>query len=254
MAYGMRCSFPMGPGGHLCAVPWEDQMRTGAGISYLSDAWQYSSLAGFSGSISDAISHAAAIAKDLDAGTWTLARAENDVDMGCALVELKPAAGFVPMIDSQLSSATAASVMTPEESAAYERGEYELPPHMPSESLKIYIDDAGMAGFFWSYLWTITGVVDEDPAIAPIEEAQSIFMSRFPASNADAIPADEINVEHIELRYAYSFAKDAPGEYRLVPVYDFVGTSTYCDRDGIPMSFMTVNALDGSIYRRDRSM
>lgn len=246
--------FADGTRGQLTATSLDEECDWARGIHYRSDAYEQNSLAGFTGSLDEAVADASTLLTRLDAGTWTLHSAEADPTMGCAILVFRPAMGQVPMIDWNLSSATGASVMSEEESAAYQRGEFELPDGLVSEKISVMYDDTGLAGFFWSCPWTITGVVEESPDIVPIEDAQDIFMANLDENNGDGIPADEITVDRVELAYAYSYAKDEPDACRMIPVYDFLGSTTHYAKEGYPISWMTVNALDGSIFRRETSI
>lgn len=254
--YGLKYDvlFADGTTGRLAAWPRKNDEQIGASVYYESESWKNDTCAGFTGSLENAVRDASAKVNRLG-GTWTLADAKMDEQMGCACISFRPAVGNVPMIDARLSSATGASVLSSELSEAMERGQYELAPRLWGESLTMYYDDTGLICFEWHDIWNVTGTVEEAPVLLSVEDAQNIFIASFVDNNGDSIPANEINVDRIELGYAYSFAKDAPGEYRLIPVYDITGSTTFYDHEnGYPISFMTINALDGSIYRREISM
>lgn len=254
--YGLKYDalFADGSTGQLEARPAEERPAGfGGSICYRSQAWENQPFAGFTGNLDDVVQEATRIAGGLGLGTWTLDGAENDEELQCAYVRFRHAVGFVPMIDDRLSSATYPSMMTSEQSAAYERGEFELPVRLASETLKMFYDDNGLVAFFLESPRTITGTVEEAPTLLSLEDAQEIFLSGFADNNADNIPASDIDMDRVELAYAYAYDQDT-GEMRLIPVYDFAGALARDNWDAYPMSFMTVNALDGSIYQRERSM
>lgn len=116
----------------------------------------------------------------------------------------------------------------------------------------MYYDDTGAVGCFWSDIWNVTRTVDTPSALLSVEDTQSILVDNFAQNNGDSLPADEITVDRIDLGHAYSFVEDAPNEYRLIPVYDITGSTTFYDREnGYPISFLAINAPNGYISSAD---
>ena len=98
----------------------------------------------------------------------------------------------------------------------------------------------------------------------PFEEIQQIFREMIQKKYSDFAQAGidmKFQVEEIRLGYMRVMEKGNPTEGTMVPVWDFLGTRTmnhtnsdepYTETFGGPFeSFLTINAMDGTVIDRD---
>jgi beta-lactamase regulating signal transducer with metallopeptidase domain len=161
----------------------------------------------------------------------------------------------------------------------------------PAEMLYMVIDDTGIVELNWTSPAKLTGTVTDNAAILNADEALERFCQQFLIQNAPKPKAEtdsrdvqngavtdedikqmDVTVDRITLGMMRVPAKDKPGEYMLVPVWDFYGsekitysrpiadlakgkgqTKTEETVDHSIMSLLTVNAIDGSVYNRGKS-
>ena len=129
------------------------------------------------------------------------------------------------------------------------------------EKLEISIDKTGVIGFKWINPVQVNEVINNNVEILPFEDIKNIFMKQILINNTYQ---EEGNIEHIEINIKRTtlglvkIAKKNSDEYMYVPAWDFFGTITeeyiddmgsYTD-DRYGISFMTINAIDGSVIDR----
>ncbi len=129
-------------------------------------------------------------------------------------------------------------------------------PHDP-ESLDIYVDDTGIVRVEWRNPSEEAAVLSEHVALMPFDEVvkkakENMFFKNYTAYGSTA----EISITSIRLGMMRIALKDKPGEYLIVPVWDFIGDQKYSfddhdDPEPFDQSFVTINAIDGSMIRRD---
>ena len=140
----------------------------------------------------------------------------------------------------------------------------------PQEYVKIYIDDTGIIGFYWDSPSEVGEVVNPNVELKTIDEIIEIFKqqmtNKFAYIDDSTIVNIEINIDEIKLGMM-KIKEQSTGRYIYVPVWDFYGYSnnTYdsssqyildeeskYEIDEFGYSYLTINAIDGSII--DRSL
>lgn len=141
----------------------------------------------------------------------------------------------------------------------------------PYEVLKVVYDDVGLAEFNWENPYTISDLSDEYVFLLPFSEISSIFEQMILTKNADMtseyFKSVEFNITEVRLGYSRIMEKGSPGSGTLVPVWDFFGsqrmvyqpqaledgTTTELEDSKMNLpyhSFMTINAMDGTVIDR----
>jgi hypothetical protein len=130
------------------------------------------------------------------------------------------------------------------------------------EKLEISIDKTGVIGFEWINPVRVNQVINNNVEILPFEQIKNTFSKQILINNAYREEGNtesvEININRITLGLV-KIAKKNSDEYMYVPAWDFFGTITeeyiddmgsYTD-DRYGISFMTINAIDGTIIDRN---
>ena len=130
------------------------------------------------------------------------------------------------------------------------------------EKLEISIDKTGVIGFEWINPVRVNQVINNNVEILPFEQIKNTFSKQILINNAYREEGNtesvEININRITLGLV-KIAKKNSDEYMYVPAWDFFGTITeeyiddmgsYID-DRYGVSFMTINAIDGTIIDRN---
>lgn len=111
------------------------------------------------------------------------------------------------------------------------------------ESLDVLIDDTGVVGFIWENPTEITSTLSDNVPLLNFDEIVGkakdfIFYKNYTAYGSTA----HITISEIKLNMMRIMRQDKPGEYLIVPVWDFMGNN---------QSYVTINAIDGSNINRD---
>ena len=143
----------------------------------------------------------------------------------------------------------------------------------PYERISVVYDENGMASFSWNSPMQVEDWHDEYAFLLPFSEIQKIFEEMMVGnfqSEKDYSVFQDINVQEVRLGYMPVASKEVvTGDTNcmvedgktvyygmLVPVWDFIGTVTgdmaykYDVESGSKISYMTINAMDGSIISR----
>lgn len=147
-------------------------------------------------------------------------------------------------------------------------GQEQVSEIWPQEYIKIYIDGSGIVQFNWDAPTQVGETVNENVSIKSFDDIMAIFKQQVNNQNiynSDAeIIAREIHIDEITLGMMKIKLADGNG-YMFVPVWDFFGYSvnTYTDNtqllldgnnqktiDEFGKSYLTINALDGSMIDR----
>ena len=155
------------------------------------------------------------------------------------------------------------------------------------EDIAMTVDDSGITYFNWQSPMKETELVTDDAKLLPFEKIIGIFqkqmaqlydigiLSRSSPENADykeeikRLDKGFINITNISLGMARIQVKDQPGKYQMVPVWSFHGgewlrykTDKSTDAEtlakasgwyGMVGSYMTINAIDGSLVYNERN-
>jgi Family of unknown function (DUF6034) len=138
-------------------------------------------------------------------------------------------------------------------------------PSYAYERIFMLINDAGVIEFSWASPMHTTGTVSSNARIMSFNDAMSTFKEQFflhYAQNDTSKGTTTYTINRITLGLMRVQIKDQPDTYMMTPVWDFFGsvnpkpsgTVTY-NGYGFPtnhavQSFLTVNAIDGSIIDR----
>ena len=145
------------------------------------------------------------------------------------------------------------------------------------ESIEVCVNDSGIIELYWVSPTQITETVNENAALLSFDKIQDIFREQIGINSAyaDIGYADEsvsvdrtMDITRITLGMMRIREKDT-GDYLYIPVWDFFGSYTdkypddYEDTmglgldesneitlDGFAHSFLTINAMDGSLIDR----
>lgn len=142
----------------------------------------------------------------------------------------------------------------------------------PTERILVRVGETGILDFDWRSPSQMLGTETENVALLPFSQIQEMFEQQMKIQGAwqedEHIIAREVHIERVTLGYDKISGKDCPGEYLLVPVWDFIGYSidTYDKQqsggakldennqhteDIYSYSYLTINAIDGSIIDRN---
>ena len=120
------------------------------------------------------------------------------------------------------------------------------------ENIEIKMDDSGIVRFVWTSPGEVTGVVNSNVQLADFETIKKRFRDQIAYQKEWSMPGTsfKITINKIVLGYMRVKVKDTDA-YRLLPVWDFIGdwdTGNYVESG---VSFMTINAIDGSVIDRN---
>lgn len=133
----------------------------------------------------------------------------------------------------------------------------------PYETLDVIYDGEGIANFKWINPYNIEKMSDETVFLIPFSDIQSIFEEMILKKygdffeNYDAEVSFEIN--EVRLGYMRVMEKGNVMEGTMIPVWDFFGSESIVYKDGSESytyggsyaSWLTINALDGTVIDRD---
>jgi hypothetical protein len=126
------------------------------------------------------------------------------------------------------------------------------------EKIIINVNDSGVVGFNWNSPGDIIRKINDNVKIMDFEDIKEIFRKQMFYQRTWANPGtknNKITVKSIKLNMMRVKNKD-DGTYLLMPVWDFIGdwTRTEGTRDIATeyVSFLTLNAVDGSVIDRLR--
>ncbi|MFZ7120484.1 MAG: DUF6034 family protein [Eubacteriaceae bacterium] len=144
-------------------------------------------------------------------------------------------------------------------------------PIFGQEMIRVIVDDTGILEFWWSAPSKVTNIINSNVELLPYEDIQKIFKEYIPLKcdlvndyQDDVIIHRTININRVVLGLTQVMKKDALGEYMLIPTWSFFGNEV--DRfiaqqpggyildenneyteESVGRSFLTINAIDGSI-------
>jgi hypothetical protein len=132
------------------------------------------------------------------------------------------------------------------------------------EQIHIFVDDAGVFFLSWSSPYIVEEIVSDASSMLPFSDIQDILGRMLPIKH-DHMDSDErysyeMNVTEVHLGLMRITEKNVGDSGLLIPVWDFFGTVTM-KKEGVTMesddefytfaSFITINAIDGSIIDRE---
>lgn len=131
----------------------------------------------------------------------------------------------------------------------------------PYENLTLVYNEEGLVNFTWENPYEVEKVSDEYLFLLPFSEIQNIFEEMIVKKYQDWLDGNEdmrLNFEIDEVRLGYMRVreKNNSSEATMVPVWDFMGTQRIAyeneiyDESSVYNSYLTINALDGTIIDR----
>lgn len=131
------------------------------------------------------------------------------------------------------------------------------------ENIQIVVNDSGVVGFLWEYPPEILNVLNENVALLSYDEIKKTAKSQLQrAQTADEFELTQngektIEINRVVLNMVRVAQKDSPDSYYYLPVWDFLGKTVSSDKEDqetdVPVSeksFLTINAIDGSVIDR----
>lgn len=137
-----------------------------------------------------------------------------------------------------------------------------VPCSWPYEGIDIVFNTEGLASFKWTNPCHIEKLSEETVFLIPFSDIQSIFeemlLKKYGDFYADSEMQVSFEIDRISLGYMRVMEKGNVMEGTMVPVWDFFGRETVTQGDdevytygGSFDSWLTINALDGTIIDRD---
>lgn len=155
-------------------------------------------------------------------------------------------------------------IYTPDEGTYSEMSsDSQFSPIWAYEKLSLTYDDNGLFAFWWGNPYEISESSDENVYLMPFSEIQKIFenmiINKYTNDDKEKERTD-MRITDVRLSYMRVREKDSLEEGNLIPVWDFFGSrDIYQDGQNEPytenqanLSFLTINAMDGTIIDRRR--
>ncbi len=129
----------------------------------------------------------------------------------------------------------------------------------PYESLRLVVDSEGLVDGRYESPYVLSDPIETDVQLLSFDQILEIAENILPLAFAWLEDTYQIKVDIDRIAFGYTRLdfKDDMYRYKLVPVWDFFGTS-YCYRDGELIvshtegfnSLLTINAIDGTVIDR----
>ncbi len=165
--------------------------------------------------------------------------------------------GFERVMDGIPVSAVTAS-HAPDDLASLPDDNADYVPAFEPEILFVAVGDEGILGLQWSNVAEVTakrsGNVELMPFNEVLERAKDNFFYKTYAQEDTKV---EITINRIELSLMRIGKRDDKGTFLVVPVWDFIGNMNRDLPKGYEgldnqLSFLTLNAIDGSMIDREK--
>ena len=128
-------------------------------------------------------------------------------------------------------------------------------PVLPYEKLVVDVTREGITRVDWANAIEVTGQIAEDCELLTFDQVMDIFATVAPLSiqSMEGEGNNTLTVTRATLGYMCLQERGKPTSYRLVPVWDFYGIRTFAREyyDQHNWSYLTINAIDGTIIDRD---
>jgi len=124
----------------------------------------------------------------------------------------------------------------------------------PYERIMFIIDDTGIVEFLWESPYEVTEQVIEDASLMPFEDIEAVFSRMILVTHGQHDEGVKLNfnIDRVQLGMMRIQDGNSPKTGLIVPVWDFFGTMTIGGHK-LPdehISYLTINAIDGSIIDR----
>lgn len=142
------------------------------------------------------------------------------------------------------------------------------------EFMSFYIDDSGILAFTWDNPKDVTQIINTNVKLLPFGNIKQVFRDQISIRNkwlderVGYYDETSISITRIELGMMVIKSKDTKGQYLAVPVWDFFGSYSMVKSDKAveeyhldskykddkifnSLSYLTINAVDGSVIDRN---
>lgn len=150
------------------------------------------------------------------------------------------------------------------ETFAYQRvSEGDFQSITQAELITVVVDDRGIRSLWFDFPHKVTGKLAEDTTLLPFPQIMEIAGRLLPLKESfweKAFREYRVRITDIRLGYMRVQSKNQPGQYQLVPAWDFFGSTEGLghEADGsnnlhdyAHMSLLTLNAIDGTAIDRE---
>lgn len=142
----------------------------------------------------------------------------------------------------------------------------------PDERVEVCVDDRGVTALTFFSPMKVLKTLNQNVSLKPFTEIMDRFKTQMQLGGAwrkdDTILSRRVYINKIVLGYARIRDKDHTDEYLMVPVWDFFGydvkkyaegigdegqldeNNEFVEKDNFGRSYLTINAIDGSIIDR----
>lgn len=132
----------------------------------------------------------------------------------------------------------------------------------PAERIIVEVGDDGILRFNWRSPSETIETIAQNAQLLSFEDVAEKFISQMKIqniwSNDDTVVSREVIIEQAVLGYAVIADGENAGEFLLVPVWDFFGhtittydDATQSESNSFITSYLTINAIDGTIIDRN---
>ncbi len=131
------------------------------------------------------------------------------------------------------------------------------------ENIQVVVSENGVIGFLWECPPEILNTVNENVKIKPYDEIKEMAKTQLQRTlSSDEFSMSQnkektVNINKVVLNMMRIAEKDSPDKYYYLPVWDFlgnvIGDEKVSDGDTVSTtetSFLTINAIDGSVVDR----
>ena len=119
------------------------------------------------------------------------------------------------------------------------------------ERLKIRVDNSGVILFNWKIPTYSDGVITENVELLDFEKIKEIFSEQVFYHYFYGSPVSlDVFIDKIVLSYFIQPVINSNDEYMAIPVWDFINEASGEYNSGRASTYLTINAIDGSVINR----
>lgn len=129
------------------------------------------------------------------------------------------------------------------------------------EKMTVIVDDSGIVGMLWEAPYKLLDTITDNTTMLPFSQIQDVFEKMIIISNSYYEERRaHLHITEVRLGMMRICEQDCSTTGLLIPVWDFFGTlTTYYEEEGVQkshtqddmgQSWLTINAIDGSIINR----
>ena len=120
------------------------------------------------------------------------------------------------------------------------------------ELIEVLVDDSGILRLHWQNPCTIEETLNENAKLMDFKEIKEIFRKQmFFEKTWSLSPSDKNAITINRAVFGFMRVKMQSGQYAYMPVWDFIGEWKTEAQTTMNLSFLTLNAVDGSVINRE---